>query len=363
MENKTCPNCGRESTDANFCPACGADLNEEVLYDTVAGESANQEDAGLSGEIVDSAENGKADKKIKLITASVALMLVVSLGLFGWYIYSGKNGGPADMALEDINGTFVTVDNASYFEFEIGETTIQVEDKAEESQAASDASALSDAAAASDGAKAKKSVTFDGTYKTGYTTDYVQTILAREYVTRNELGDDYDKYVKDNSLVMDDYLGFIKSKGVSMTELDAIDKELQLSVQRLQYDQEGYWKYNNETKTVVVYANDGVSEVASLVIKGDTIVDPVGFFAGEIPHKKTFNATLKYAEDGINETIIFYNDGNFIIKAEYEGQDEQYIAGTYVSDDEYVVMNINGQRAPHAKVNGGMASVVYKKKN
>ncbi|MBR3933572.1 MAG: hypothetical protein IKJ68_06665 [Clostridia bacterium] len=382
MENKKCSVCGYGTADDTLkeCPVCGGALEAQAGEDVQTQNSqievqepvaqlaetpeetpevAVQADDTLE-EILEEAP--KADKKVKIITACVAGVLVLALGIFGWYFFAGKDN-VKDMAFQDIEGLFHNQDDSNYFEFKIEETKVDV--ILEDSSAASSAEAVSDSAASSDGAKAPEqkteTVTFDGTYKSGYTLEYVQRILAQEYVMRNELSEEYQKYRKEKKLILDDYLGFVKGeKGVSQSELDAIDKEAQYSAQRLQYDQSGYWNYNEETKEVEIYDNTGKNLESTLKISGDTLVNPEGFFTGKYAANKS-RSVLKYSGEGISEELILYEDGNFIIKLEYEGQESQSVAGEYEANEEYVVLSINGQRVPHVKVKGGLASYAYAK--
>ena len=189
-----CPECGKElvceqgadcsadisvSNDTEVCEEVSEDI-EEVVDDTVYDE--------------ESPEEVKADKKVKIITASVAFVLVLLIGFFGWYIWNGKKASvPKDLEFDEISGEYLNFDGFQYINFKSGETQKEVVIANPSEDATADSDAASDAQASSDAAKepVKELVTFDGTYESGYTVEYVQDILALEYIKRNNLNEEY----------------------------------------------------------------------------------------------------------------------------------------------------------------------------
>ena len=377
MSLKKCSECDFHTDDETLeiCPECGNKLmqnpgtdekdvyaDEAVVCEEVREDCANADDAFYDED--DSDVKPKADKKVKIITASVAFVLVLLIGFFGWYMWSGKKANePADLGFDEISGEFVNFDGFQYINFEIAETQKEVvlaepsEDTATDSDAASDAAASSDA----DKEPVKELVTFDGTYESGYTVEYVQDILALEYINRNNLSEEYKAYLEKNNVIADDRGGFIKEKGIDQADLDKIDKELNLSVQREEYISNGYWKYDEEAGLIGLYDQSG-KFMANFEITGNVIASESTFYRGNKYNSEKFEGSYVGGDDQYTDTWYFYKDGNCIVKSEFnQDSQSQYNAGTYKSDKNYIAVNIGGQSQLFVKVKGGITMFAFAK--
>ena len=361
MSIRRCSFCNTEIDDdsVSVCPECGSSLvSEESTLST-------DENIGLAGqeEICQEAD-AKPDKKLRVIASVVAVVMVIVVGLFAWYMISkyqkeNPKNNPRlqhiyteDLQFEDIDGLFADEPSGMYFDFRPGKEEIEIPDETVDSSASSDG-ILSDGAAYT--AKTK-TLTFDGTYESGFTKDYVKRVLIDIYVNQNGMLEEYEEYIKSKNIVGEDYLGFAAEKGISQDELDEVDKANGISLQGDSYKETGFWSFDEDNKEIKLYRRNG-DEMASLKIVGGAMVDPTGYLKEDLSHKNIKKYT--YDVEGYSETISFYTDGNYIAKTRYDEKDAQFYAGEYKEDALSVVMEMNGEKMPYTKVKGGISFITY----
>ncbi len=353
MDEKKCPVCNEKIIDeaSGVCPACGLSIQSGAS--TVENDIDSEFHVQAPGFGDAENEPAKPGKKVRIITAAVAAVMVLVVALFGWYVYSEYR--EKDLEQGDIQGVFADVPSGMYFDFKAGEVEIEVPDYSDDQSV--------DSAASSDGVQSSpemKTMTFDGTYESGFTKEYVQGVLVDIYIKENEMTEEYQEYLASKKLAADDYLGFAGEKGISQEELDEIDKLQGISRQGESYKENGYWNFDSENKAVEIYSMHG-EKVIDLKIVGDAIVDPTGYLKQASRKFKTPSRFI-YEEEGYSEEIILYGDGNFIAKSVYEDSQTQYYAGTYKKDKMSVVLDMNGEKMPYTKVKGGISFITYKKK-
>lgn len=347
-----CPFCNAKADGdkETVCPECG--LSFASIENTM--------------NIYENAPDSEAqpDKKVKVAAAMVAVVMVIAVALFGWYMFSKyqkdnfKNNPrlqqiyAEDLEFGDIDGFFADEPSGMYFDFRPGKQKLEVPDESVDSSASSDG-VLSDGAAYT-----PKTITFDGTYESGFTKDYVKRVLIDIYINENGMLEEYQEYLKENNIAYGGHIGFAKEKEISQEKLDEIDDINGISLQGDSYTESGYWKFDSENKEIDIYNTRG-EEVAKLKIVGGAIVDPTGYLREDLSHKgiKKYN----YDAEGYSETISFYPDGNYIAKTRYDEKNAQFYAGEYREDALYAVMEMNGEEMPYTKVKGGISFITYTK--
>lgn len=360
MSIRKCPFCNTETDDDSIavCPECGSSF--------VCDESALNTEGNIEIAVEDELcreTDLKPDKRVKVVASVVAVVMVIAVAFFGWYMFSkyqkeNPKNNPAlqhiyaqDLRLEDIDGLFADEPSGMYFDFRPGKEKIEIPDESADSSASSDG-VSSDAAYV----PKTKTLTFDGTYESGFTKEYVKRILVSIYINENGMLEEYEEYANNKNIVGQDYLGFAEEKGISQEELDEIDRANGVSLQGDSYKETGYWSYDEDNNEIKIYHSSG-DEMASLKIVGGAIVDPTGYLREDLSHKgiKKYN----YDADGYSETISFYSDGNYIAKTGYDQKDVQFYAGEYKEDALSVVMEMNGEKMPYTKVKGGISFITY----
>lgn len=370
MNNKKCSKCGFGTNDIDIevCPLC----NEKLIEEIVVIEDGNTQASVLIDDT--SKETApKADKKVKIITASVAFVLVLVVGFFAWYMlgYQNRvdtqNSSTAKIAdVNDIAGEYVAHDGVEYFVFKTQETKVELpaeteymETMFEDMIAMSDGAVGSDSAVKSDLADSKKEyATFDGTYESGPTEKAVRHVLAMNYINNNNLSEEYSKYFEENDLYMDDFDGFIKVKGILQEELDALKEQLGLDSYTENYKTNGYWNYNKETGNLDLYDETGSKLLSSFIVSGDAIAERASVLTGKSYAEEKFKTTYTYNYDGYNDVLYFYEDGNYIIESTYQGKTE-YGAGKYKSNKDFIKIKIGEKSQVYVKINDGIAGVSY----
>ena len=307
--------------------------------------------------------DAKPDKKVRVIASVVAVLMVIAVAVFGWYMFSkyqkeNPKNNPGlqhvyadDLVFEDIDGIFADEPSGMYFDFRPGKEKLEIPDESADSSASSDG-VSSDASCE----PKTKTLTFDGTYESGFTKDYVKRILVSIYINENSMLEEYEEYVKGKGVAGDDYLGFAAEKSIPQEELDAIDEANGISLQGDSYKESGYWSFDESNKEIKLYRSSG-DELASLKIVGGALVDPTGYLKEDLSYKGI--KKYSYDVDGYSETISFYSDGNYIAKTRYDEKDAQFYAGEYKEDALSVVMQMNGEKMPYTKVKGGISFITY----
>ncbi len=315
-------------------------------------------DEEIKTEIIDETEAAQphADNKKKyIIIAAVILVLagvflifrnkVLDINMYSKYTVSqGDN-----LSYKEINGRFTDEANGMYFDF-----------KAEKTKAEHTAELPEGELSADSAASETYTVSYDGTCQSGYTDWYVDEVLSSIYIEQNNMNEEYEKYLDEKGTALDDFAGFTAQKGVDRADLDAIDATNFVSQEAKSYIQNVYWKYNKNAGEITLY-NELGKEISAFKIVGKELVSLSGYFEGTPYKNKRFTGEYTYTEDGYVEKYYFYNDGNFMVKMEAEGEIPQYYGGEYKADDKYIVINSGGRKMAYKKINTGLSSITLKK--
>jgi len=352
MEKKICPLCNfKTDEELDVCPECGAMLknaeetlkiNEEEL-NTVAqnSELLESENEGLSNEDEAAVKSGKL---VRFVALFLALVVLFFGGKFLW-----SNFGPGSVIsvvtfdTEDVVGTYSDPVYGRYYTFRLDAKELETNK--------------------TDSSAGEEQISFDGTYESGFTKEYINSVLVNQYVIDNNLVDEYDAYIKKRDLLVDDYNGFSKHKKITKEQLDAIDQEYQYVQMGNNYKTTGKWKYDRQNSVIVLYDEAG-NEISALYVKREGLVADSGYMAGKSGFGKTFNSKYvsKNYEYGITETINTYNDGMCISSVVRDGETEPaYTVGTYKVKDGMIVLTISGETLRYRKVTGGLGFMVYTK--
>ena len=208
---------------------------------------------------------------------------------------------------------------------------------------------------------AEENVSYDGTYESGFTDEYINSVLIQQYIIDNNLTEEYDAYLKDNELILDDYKGFASKKKITKEELERIDQEYQYVQMGESYTQTGFWKYDKKAQAIIIYDGEG-THLSTLAVKREGLVADSGYMAGGAGFGKTFNARFvgKDEEYGISETITTYNDGMCISTVMQSGSEEEsYTAGSYKIKDGVIVFYLGNDTLRYRIVTGGLGFLVY----
>jgi RNA polymerase subunit RPABC4/transcription elongation factor Spt4 len=376
MEKKICPVCKIEvDEEIKVCPECGASLEDEeilVSADDVVSEEAEEIEIGeidaeeaivedieeISEEDDETfeddeydesdAENDEATVKSGKLVRFVAFFLAVVVLFFGGkFLWS--NFGPGSVISvvsfdkEDAVGTYEDGLYGRYYTFKLDAKELETKGKPSSAES--------------------EEISYDGTYETGFTKEYINSVLVNQYVIDNNLLEEYESYIKENELLVDDFNGFAKNKKITKEQLDAIDQEYQYVQMGNNYKTTGKWSYDDKAKLIMLYDEAG-NQISTLYVKREGLVADSGYMAGRSGFGKTFNA--KYVsrnyEYGVTETISTYNDGMCVSTIVQDGGKEPvYTAGTYKLKDGIIVFNISGETLRYRKVTGGLGFMVYTK--
>ena len=107
-------------------------------------------------------------------------------------------------------------------------------------------------------------------YKALNSGNVIRVIINDVQETEFKILAAYEKYLQDNSLVIDDYSGFAKKNGVDQSDLDAIDATHSISQEAKSYIQHSFWNYNDKTKEITIYNQDG-EEISAFKIFGNKL--------------------------------------------------------------------------------------------
>ena len=352
MEKKICPLCNFETQDElELCPKCGGMLkdaeetlkiNEEELNPATQNiEQQEAKDENLSSEDEAAVKSGKL---VRFVAIFLALVVLFFGGKFLW-----SNFGPGSVISvvtfdeEDVVGTYSDSVYGRYYTFKLDAKELEPPK--------------------SDSAAGEEQLSFDGTYESGFTKEYIDSVLVNQYVIDNNLVDEYDAYIKEKDLLIDDYNGFSKHKKITKEQLDAIDQEYQYVQMGNNYKTTGKWKYDRQNN-VIVLCDEAGNEISALYVRREGLVADSGYMAGKSGFGKTFNSKFvsKNYEYGITETISTYNDGMCISSIVRDGETEPaYSVGTYRVKDGMVVLTIGGETLRYRKVTGGLGFMVYTK--
>ena len=387
MDKKKCDLCGYISEEnIEKCPECEGNMVEfadEVVEEQVIDNAQQEADAPVAVETTEGdaetaeatvyedgaeipAEAPKASKAVKIICAVVAVVLV-AVAAICYMNNSAKDKvfNVSSFSLEDLNGKLESDTMGMYYEFIPGEVTadVIVEVPAEET-AASDAATASDAAAASDAMPETKteSRTFDGKFTNGFTDEYIDKVLAMDYISKNNLQEEYQKFVTENAIDGDGVDEYIQTKGITEEDINSMEGAQALRDEGASYTTEGYFDYDADNKVLTVYDSNGQKQDA-LLVKKEGLVAESGFMAGKTKKGATFDSSfvMRVEEYGATQTIVTYKDGNALIKISYDdAPDGESIAGTYEVNGNVLTIEANGQKVPYTILNDGLASYIFK---
>ncbi|MBO5743667.1 MAG: hypothetical protein J6R68_05230 [Clostridia bacterium] len=359
MEKKICPVCNAEVDETlTVCQVCGASLenteeqektqipHEEASYSL---ESSNQ--TGENEQTQNETNEDNAVKSGKLVRFVAFFLTVVVLFFGGKFLWS--NFGPGSVisvvtfGAQDVIGTYKDDVYGRYYTFKTDAKELNVKK--------------------ADSSAGDEQISYDGTYETGFTKEYIESVLVNQYVIDNNLVEDYDKYITEKDLLVDDYNGYAKNKKITKEQLDKIDQEYQYVQMGNNYKTTGKWKYDNKAKYILLYDEMG-NHISTLYVKREGLVADNGFMAGKTGFGKTFNSKFisKNYEYGITETISTYNDGMCISAILRDGdaaatEEPAYSVGTYRVKDKMIVFDISGEKLRYRQVTGGLGFMVYTK--
>ncbi len=356
MEKKICPVCNAEVDEAcTVCQVCGASLenseeqektqipHEEASYSL---ESSNQTSENEQTPIVSDEENAvKSGKLVRFVAFFLAVVVLFFGGKFLW-----SNFGPGSVIsvvsfdTQDVVGTYKDDVYGRYYTFKADVKELNVKK--------------------ADSSAEEEQISYDGTFETGFTKEYINSVLVNQYVIDNNLVEDYDAYITKKDLLVDDYNGYAKYKKITKEQLDKIDQEYQYVQMGNNYKTTGKWKYDDKAKYVLLYDEMG-NHISTLYVKREGLVADTGFMAGKTGFGKTFNSKFisKNYEYGITETINTYNDGMCISAVVQDGEAEKpsYAVGTYRVKDKMIMFDISGEKLRYRQVTGGLGFMVYTK--
>ena len=354
MEKKICPVCSAEVDETlTVCQMCGASLENTKEQEKTQIPPEEMSYSPESPELTDKNEHNQTDednavKSGKLVRFVAFFLAVVVLFFSSKFLWS--NFGPGSVisvvsfSVDDVVGTYKDGVYGRYYTFKTGAKELDVKK--------------------ADSTATEEQISYDGTYETGFTKEYIQSVLVNQYVIDNNLAEDYDAYIAEKDLLVDDYNGYAKNKKITKEQLDAIDQEYQYVQMGNNYKTTGKWKYDNKAKCVLLYDETG-NHISTLYVKREGLVADTGFMAGRTGFGKTFNSKFisKDYEYGITETISTYNDGMCISAMLRDGEAEKpsYSVGTYRVKDKMIVFDINGEKIRYRQVTGGLGFMVYTK--
>ncbi|MBQ6894250.1 MAG: hypothetical protein IJN40_01995 [Clostridia bacterium] len=377
MEKKICPVCKIEvDEEIKICPECGASLEDEEILtsaDDVVSQEAEEIEIGENDaeEVIaedteeiseeddaedfedgqyadyDESEEEATVKSGKLVRFVAFFLAVVVLFFGGKFLWS--NFGPGSVISvvsfdkEDVVGTYKDALYGRYYTFKLDAKELETKEKSSSAES--------------------EAISYDGTYETGFTKEYINSVLVNQYVIDNNLLEEYEAYIKENELLVDDFNGFAKKKKITKEKLDAIDQEYQYVQMGNNYKTTGKWSYDDKAKLVILY-DDAGNQISTLYVKREGLVADSGYMAGRTGFGKTFNAKYmsRNYEYGVTETISTYNDGMCVSTIVQDGGSEPvYTAGTYKLKDGVIVFNISGETLRYRKVTGGLGFMVYTK--
>lgn len=341
---KICPVCNKTvEEEASVCPYCRFEFNTEAENEAEILENSDNAIAEISEE--GSSTNTatvKSGKVVRFVAAFLALLLIFFGSKFIW-----SNFGPGSVIsvvtfnAEKAVGTYTDNIYGRYYTLKKGAD--ELKDKR-----------LSDS-------DASEGVSYDGTYESGFTEEYIKSVLIQQYIIDNNLTEEYDAYLKANDLILDDYDGFASKKKITKEELDKIDQEYQYVQMGHSYTSTGFWKYDKRAEVIIIYDNEG-TVLSTLAVKREGLVADSGYMAGGAGFGKTFNAKFvgKDEEYGISETICTYNDGMCISTVvQDESEQKSYTAGTYKVKDGVIVFHLGNDTLRYRIVTGGLGFLVY----
>lgn len=356
MEKKICPVCGAEVSETHaVCQVCGASMEnigeQEINKIPPEEKSYNLEASGKTDEneqtpIVSDEENSvKSGKLVRFVAFFLAVVVLFFGGKFLW-----SNFGPGSVisvvsfSSQDVIGTYKDSVYGRYYTFKADAKELNVKK--------------------ADSSAGEEQISYDGTFETGFTKEYINSVLVNQYVIDNNLVEDYDAYITKKDLLVDDYNGYAKYKKITKEQLDKIDQEYQYVQMGNNYKTTGKWKYDDKAKYILLYDEMG-NHISTLYVKREGLVADTGFMAGKTGFGKTFNSKFisKNYEYGITETINTYNDGMCISAVVQEGEAEKpsYSVGTYRVKDKMIMFDISGEKLRYRQVTGGLGFMVYTK--
>ena len=166
MSMEKCPHCGNEYDTEVYekCPLCKEEAETEEISVCEADTEENYESSRKTKRIL----NGIIVILIVLIIAALGRLVYLSLPYNAPNTIKVKN-----FSVSDVEGTYTDPLSGQYFTFEAKSTDVKI---------ASDA-------ILSDGAKGE-TITFDGTFVTGYMSDEIQNIAMKNFVIGKNLGEE-----------------------------------------------------------------------------------------------------------------------------------------------------------------------------
>jgi len=368
MNEKKCPLCGCDiEENVELCSDCQAKQEcEQTVDEQIQTENVVSEEVQEAAESAQAAsEAPKAKKGVVILCAVMAVILVLVAG--GFYMHSNSWEKVIDVSsfgMDDLNGRYTCETAGAYIDFDATEITTDVVTQVPVEETA-DSAAGSDASAASSAEPqfVSEERTFDGSYTLGLTDEVINQVLIETYIGQNNLTEEYEAFLAENNIQGDGTKAYAELKGITQEDLDSMSGAEEIRKQAAEQGETGYWNYNEENKQIEIYGKYG-SNVYNLIVHEGGLVSDRSFSRGKTKKDKPFNSHLVYENKdyGITNTIITYEDGNYVISQAYEGNPSSVTnGGSYVVKDGIMEINVNGNVVAYTILKDGIAGEVYTK--
>lgn len=264
---------------------------------------------------------------------------------FGYYesdtvLYSGKLNPAA------IEGKYL-VEDASYYNFTIEETEIEVAPREEALDEATENSAADETAKALSALKK-----MNGRFEMGTQEASIPERVAIAYIQENKM-DDYSNYAMEAGLTEDDPLGYIEARGLG-EELNAYDLQNGITESIKADVKRGYWAL--EGKKIYTYDENGNPGETFIVTKSGLVIENYAY-VGKAGKGKNLTGVFTLSTDTYKEEIHFYDDGYCVIDV---GQ--QLIAGNFVvTPDGMLTITVDGRPVEMKMLKECITTVILEK--
>ena len=335
MSMEKCPHCGNEYDTEVYekCPLCKEEAETEEISVCEADTEENYESSRKTKRIL----NGIIVILIVLIIAALGRLVYLCLPYNAPNTINVKN-----FSVSDVEGTYTDRLSGQYFTFEAKSTDVKI---------ASDA-------ILSDGAKGE-TITFDGTFVTGYMSDEIQNIAMKNFVIGKNLGEEYVGYKIKRGAKGEVYADYIKDFGHT-EDYSAFEAEHNVAKTAEAYKMNGYWTLDDGE--LILYGEDGTLVVPCEITKNGIIFSNL-HFEGKVKRGILSENFLSFtSEDGaVTQTITTYKDGNLILTTEREGADVQKDVGIYCITDGYMTISLSGSVDSFSLTDYGMTQLLFNK--
>jgi len=351
-------------TDNNdeVCPSCGARLesiqedietNDMTKNNLLSEVDVSCEEQEFSTENNDSAitQVPRTKKGVKIASLVMAIVMLM-VGTLFWYVNYSPEIYTAFFDIEDIDGKFSDDLYGMYYDFSYGDVEADVI-----------VSSTSDASSNSDAVLSKtEKHTFDGSFTRGYTDEFIDEVIMGQYISQNQLSDEYNEYISQKDIVTDDFKGFIKSMDINIEKILSSDDAKSIRQEGESYKTPGYWDYDEAKKEISVYDENGII-MTTLIVKKEGLVDKYGYLEGKTKKNSKFNSklSLRFEEYQVTQTMTTYDDGNLLIKMVYDNGGENIINGTYKVKDGFFVLEMEDGTNLYKIISDGIADAVFTK--